>query len=242
VLRDWDASEYDRLPVPMTRWGLAVLERMPLEGNERVLDAGCGTGQVTQALLERLPQGEVIALDGSVSMIEQARSRLGEDRVQFLVADLLDPIPIDPVDAVISTATFHWIRDHDRLFRNLAAVLRPGGRLVAQCGGAGNIERVRKAALVLGHDVAEHKRFATPEETAERLEKLGFFDVRCWLHDEPTPLPADELPSYLRTVIAGDVVASLSDAEAEVFVRDLAASLDEPVIDYVRLNIEAMRA
>lgn len=239
--RDWDASSYDRLPIPMTRWGLAVLERLPLAGDERVVDAGCGTGQVTEALLEQLPQGRVIAVDGSPSMIERARARLGEGRVDYLVADLLDPLPIDPVDAVVSTATFHWIRDHERLFANLAAVMKSDGRLVAQCGGAGNIERVRAAALGIGHDVAAAKRFATPEETATLLEAAGFVDVRCWLQDEPTTLPEKELTPYLRTVIAGDVVASLSDEEGNTFVHRL-AELGEPVIDYVRLNIDATRA
>lgn len=240
--RDWDASSYDRLPIPMTRWGLAVLERLPLAGDERVVDAGCGTGQVTEALLEQLPQGRVIAVDGSPSMIERARARLGEGRVDYLVADLLDPLPIDPVDAVVSTATFHWIRDHERLFANLAAVMKSDGRLVAQCGGAGNLDRVRAAALAIGHDVAAAKRFATPEETATLLEAAGFVDVRCWLQDEPTTLPEKELAPYLRTVIAGDVVASLSDEEGNTFVHRLAEELGEPVIDYVRLNIDATRA
>ena len=63
--RDWDAAEYDRLPIPMTAWGLKVLERLQLRGDERVLDAACGSGQVTEALLARLPRGEIIALDGS---------------------------------------------------------------------------------------------------------------------------------------------------------------------------------
>ena len=136
--RDWDAGAYDRLPIPMTRWGTVVVSWLDLEGDERVLDAGCGTGQVTERLLERLPDGEVVALDGSPSMIDQARERLGEDRVRYVVHDLLDPIPIEPVDAVLSTATFHWVPDHDRLFANLAEVLEPGGQLAAPCGGAGN--------------------------------------------------------------------------------------------------------
>ena len=71
---DWDAASYDRLPIPMTGWGLGVLERLPLRGDERVLDAGCGTGQVTEALLGRLPDGEIVALDASPS-ISSGRER-----------------------------------------------------------------------------------------------------------------------------------------------------------------------
>ena len=143
--RDWDAATYDRVADPMTAWGSAVLDRLPLRGNERVLDAGCGSGRVTELLAERLPHGSVIALDGSSAMVDQARARLDRfgDRIDYLVADLGRPIPLaEPVDAILSTATFHWVPDHDSLFRHLAAVLRPGGRLVAQCGGAGNIASI----------------------------------------------------------------------------------------------------
>ncbi len=150
---DWDARTYDRVADPQTRWGATVLDRLPLRGDERVLDAGCGSGRVTELLLERLPDGQVVALDGSAAMIDEARRRLATaeaaGRVTFVTADLLDPLPIDPpVDAILSTATFHWITDHDALFRNLAAVIRPGGRFVAQCGGAGNVATVLAAAEV----------------------------------------------------------------------------------------------
>src|SRR5512134_297121 len=149
--RDWDAATYDRLPIPMTRWGETVVSWLDLAGAERVMDAGCGTGQVTATLLDRLPSGRVIAIDGSPSMIELARARLGDDRVEYLVADLQQPLPIDePVDAILSTATFHWIPDHEALFANLAAALAPGGQLAAQCGGAGNIASIQAALRDLG--------------------------------------------------------------------------------------------
>src|SRR4051794_40265109 len=159
----------------MTGWGLEVLERPCLRGDETVLDAGCGTGKVTEALRERLPHGHVIALDASPSMIAKALERLGSDRMTYLTHDLMDPIPINPVDAILSTATFHWVPDHDRLFANLASVLKTGGQLVAQCGGWGNLERVNAAAeRVAGIDLAATKTYATPEETWTRLEGEGF--------------------------------------------------------------------
>ncbi len=241
--RDWDAAEYDRLPIPMTGWGLKVLERLRLRGDERVLDAGCGTGQVTEALLARLPRGEIIALDGSGAMIEAARKRLGSERVTYLVHDLLEPIPIEPVDVVVSTATFHWIRDHDLLFANLAAVLRPGGLLEAQCGGKGNIASIETTVRALGHDEAfDAKRFPGVEDTTERLERAGFVDVRCWLTDEPTLLPADDLEPYLATVCLGGVTEQMSDDDASRLVHHVAGAMQEPLIDYVRLNISAHRA
>lgn len=243
--RDWDADAYDRLPIPMTGWGLKVIDRLDLRGDERVLDAGCGTGQVTEALLRRLPNGRVIALDGSPSMIEAARERLGSDRATYLVHDLLDPLPpsLDPVDVIISTATFHWIGDHDRLFANLAAGLRPGGRLEAQCGGRGNIADIEAVVRSLGRDEGfDAKTFPGPKETAERLERAGFVDVRCWLQDEPTMLPGEDLELYLATVCLGGLTEHMAEEEATTFAREVAAAMPEPLIDYVRLNISARRA
>jgi trans-aconitate 2-methyltransferase len=241
--RDWDAATYDRLPIPMTAWGAEVVGWLDLVGDERVLDAGCGTGQVTALLREHLPNGSVVALDGSASMIDRARSRLGTDRVTYLVADLAAPIPLtEPVDAVLSTATFHWIADHDALFANLAAVLRPGGQLAAQCGGVGNIASVEAALRTLGRDVEGRKHFATPEATRARLEAAGFAHVSCWLHEEPTPIGDDDLEPYLETICLGDHVQGMTAQQARAFAHEVATRMPASVIDYVRLNIRARRA
>jgi trans-aconitate 2-methyltransferase len=243
MTREWDAEAYDRLPIPMTRWGIDVIGRLDLRGDERALDAGCGTGQVTQELLRRLPRGHVIALDGSASMIEAARRRLGAERVTYLVHDLLEPLPLEPVDVVLSTATFHWIADHDRLFTNVAAVMAPGGRLEAQCGGRGNIARLEAIVRSLGRDEGfDAKRYPGPEETTERLERAGFVEARCWLQDEPTVLPEEDLELYLRTVCLGGLIEPMDEDRATVFVREVAQAMPQPMIDYVRLNISARRA
>ncbi|HVV49679.1 MAG TPA: class I SAM-dependent methyltransferase [Polyangia bacterium] len=243
--RDWDAATYDRIAAPQTRWGRAVVDRLPLSGDERVLDAGCGTGRVTAMLLERLPRGRVRALDGSPSMIAEARRRFaGDARVELVTADLARPLPVrDPVDAVLSTATFHWIADHGALYRNLAAVLRPGGRLVAQCGGAGNVARVTAALRAVAPALRQTKTYATPEETAAHLAAAGFTDARVWLQPEPTRFePGEPLETFLRTVILGDVLPEIPEAERAALVHAVAARMEVPEIDYVRLNIEARRA
>jgi len=242
VPHDWDAATYDQLPIPMTGWGLEVLDRLRLHGDETVLDAGCGTGQVTEALRERLPRGHVIALDASPSMIAAAVERLGADRMTYLIHDLMDPIPIDPVDAILSTATFHWVPDHDRLFANLAAVLRPRGQFAAQCGGWGNLERVNAAAeKAAGIDLLATKVYATPEETWTRMEAEGFVDIETWLTEAQVELPPDELEPYLRTVILSGEVARRSPEQADELVHAVAVELGEPAIDYVRLNILARK-
>jgi len=229
----------------MHRWGVAVLERLPLTGGERVLDAGCGSGRVTEALLERLPRGSVVALDASAAMLEEAQRRLARfgDRVTYVHADLGAPLPIEePVDAVLSTATFHWVPDHDALFANLAAILRPDGRLVAQCGGTGNIAGVEQILREMGIDAGVGLNFAKPLETAARLERSGFRDPEVWLTDEPTRLePGAPLETYLATVCLRDQLAGLTENDRLPFVREVARRMPEPVLDYVRLNIVATR-
>lgn len=244
--RDWDAATYDRVAEPMTRWGTTVLDRLPLAGDERVLDAGCGSGRVTEQLAERLPRGRVIALDASPSMIEVARSRLARfgGRIEFAVADLGEPLPVDAatLDGVVSTATFHWVPDHDALFRNLAAVLRPAGRLVAQCGGVGNIANVQRALATIGDGWLGAVHFETPLATTRRLDAAGFVDIECWLTDEPTRFePGEPYETYLRTVVLGAHLERLPPSEHAAFVRAVADAIGEPVIDYVRLNILARR-
>jgi len=242
--RNWDARTYDRVADPMTRWGESVLDRLPLRGDERVLDAGCGSGRVTELLLRRLGSGSVVALDASPNMIEAARARLAPygDRVSYLLADLGQPIPLDgPVDAVLSTATFHWVPDHDALFGGLAAVLRPGGWLVAQCGGEGNLATVMRALDEVGEPWRPWN-FQSPEATRVRLGSAGFVDVECWLHDEPTPIAPAELETYLATIVLGANLERLSPDRRADYVHAVAQRLPAPTLDYVRLNIVARRA
>jgi trans-aconitate 2-methyltransferase len=221
-----------------------VVGWLDLSGDERVLDAGCGTGKVTSLLLRRLPHGTVVALDGSTAMIDHARERLaGDGRVEFVVADLERSLPLDrPVDAILSTATFHWIPDHDALFGNLAGVLRGGGQLAAQCGGAGNTVSLEAALRDIGADFGGRKHFASPEETAARLGAAGFTDIECWLHDEPVRLEPTDLEPYLEAICLGDTLAGMDPAVRAGFVHEVASRLQEPIIDYVRLNIRARRA
>jgi len=246
VTGDWNATSYDKVADPQTRWGAEVLERLPLEGDETVLDAGCGTGRVTELLLARLPRGRVVALDFSGAMLEQARARLAPfgDRVSYVQADLGRPLPLAaPVDAVLSTATFHWVMDHDALFANLSAVLRPGGWLVAQCGGFGNIARLLRTAVEVRPDFSRQHNFQTAEATAARLDASGFSSIRTWLSDAPTPFDtAAAFEAFLATVCLRTFLDELPVAEREPFVRAVAARLPEPVLDYVRLNITARKA
>ena len=241
--RDWDAETYHRVSAPLEQMGRDVLDRLTLRGDERVLDAGCGTGRVTQALLDRLPDGHVIGVDGSPAMIEEARERLPPE-VSLQVQDLAELALDAPVDAILSTATFHWIADHDRLFARLQAALRPQGRLVAQCGGEGNIAAVRAAIDRVAHPALDGWpgpwRFASPAETHTRLVDAGFTDVWCW--PQTVRVVPDDLTEYLATVVLGSHLERLPAADRDDFAYAVRTELADDGIDYVRLNVLARRA
>lgn len=244
--REWDAETYDAVSDPQFEWGTEVLERLELRGDEIAVDAGCGSGRVTERLLARLPRGRVVAVDGSEAMVEKAKERLGE-RADYLVSDLVELELDEPVDLVFSTATFHWIQDHDRLFRQLRACLKPGGRLVAQCGGEGNVASHAKAIRTIAArpEYARHLdeakglwNFASPEETEPRLRDAGFADARCWL--EPKPVQPAQPLEFLVTVTLGPILDQLPAGDRQPFAEAVLAEHEAPlVLDYVRLNIEA---
>jgi trans-aconitate 2-methyltransferase len=241
--REWDAATYDRVAAPQETWGRDVLERLDLRGDERVLDAGCGTGRVTALLLERVPDGEVVAVDGSEAMVEETRRRFG-DRVEAFATDLLDLELARPVDAILSTATFHWIGDHERLFARLYAALKPGGQLVAQCGGEGNVANVAAAIERVGHPAlagwSGPWNFAGARVTAERLRAAGFRDVWTWL--QPWPVQPEDPRTFFATVILGAHLDRLPEADREPFIDAVMAEMGEPVVArYVRLNLLARR-
>jgi trans-aconitate 2-methyltransferase len=247
--REWDAQTYDRVSDPQFGWGLEVLDRLELSGDEHVMDAGCGSGRVTARLLEKLPDGRVLCVDASEQMIEKAREALG-DRADYLVADLSEVVVDQPVDVVFSTATFHWITDHDRLFARLRDALKPEGRLVAQCGGTGNVAAHAKAIATVAtrpefvdhfQDLGMMWNFTSPEETEARLRRAGFDEARCWLEDKPVQ-PEDPY-AFTTTVTMGPHLAHLPEDLRRPFAEAVLELEGDPlVLNYVRLNIDARRA
>ncbi len=246
--RDWDAASYDRVSDIQLNWALEQLERLPLKGDEVVLDAGCGSGRVTALLADRVPSGRVYAVDVAPSMAEHARLALG-DRAIVLCQDLVDLTLPEPVDVIFSNATFHWIHDHDALFAALNRSLRPDGRLLAQCGGRGNIDAFRRLADEVAAEEPfaahfEHWRrpwnYAGDTETAARLERAGFAEVRTWL--EPKSVSPEDPRAFVRTVCLVRHLDPLPDELRGPFIDRVLARAGQPLmLDYVRLNMTARR-
>jgi trans-aconitate 2-methyltransferase len=259
TLREWNATSYHLVANPHVDWGKTVLERLPLRGDETVIDAGCGTGRLTELLLERLPDGHVIAIDQSANMLERAeahlRPRFG-DHVSFARHDLADMPYARTADAVFSTATFHWLPDHDRLFATLFRALKPGGWLIAQCGGAGNIQHINDRAMEIlrqppfaGHigSWIGPWTFADAPETEQRLANAGFTDIAANVIDAPVVL-ADEAAyrEFLHTVVLGSHLERIPDpALQRDFIDRMVAggATDEPQwsLAYTRLNLQGRR-
>lgn len=257
--REWNAESYHRVSAPQTTWGRRVLARLSVRGDERVIDAGCGTGRLTGELMERLPQGRMIAIDRSWNMLLTARANLRPefgDRIAYARVEL-PLMPFDGyADLVFSTATFHWIRDHATLFREILRALRPGGRLFAQCGGGPNLHEAHALAeaVMRGEPFAEYFRdwtgvweFSTAEQAADRLRAAGFDDVVTSLEPAPTTL-VDEASyrEFVTTVIYNSHLERLPAGALRLhFIDEVtrrAAAQDPPfTLDYWRLNLEGHR-
>lgn len=257
--REWDAGVYHQISEPQFEWGKKVLARLPLAGGERVIDAGCGTGRLTAEVLERLPSGSVLAIDGSQNMLEKARAYLlpkHAGKVDFLCADLAQ-LQLEAVaDAVFSTATFHWIADHDALFSGLFRALRSPGRLVVQCGGYGNLSQFLTVAQKIQHspkyaqyfrEWEEPHHFARPEDTERRLQRAGFEKVKAWLEEAPVQFAnGDAFGQFIRTVVLRSHLLrlpdeSLRDELIQTLVDESAKQSAPFLLDYWRLNMDAQK-
>jgi trans-aconitate 2-methyltransferase len=252
---DWNAAAYDDLSDPMFEWGMAVLETLNLKGNERVLDAGCGSGRLTEELLRKMPSGEVVALDFSPKMLEQAQQRLAKfsRQVEFVHANLEQFELADKVDGIFSNAALHWVPDHVAMFRSLHQALRPGGWLVAQFGGVGNLARTLRRAHEIGEQVPfrEHLQgveagphFEDVTSTRERMEAAGFEVSEAKLH---TVVPhferRERYEAFLATVVLRNPLAKLPEELREKFLRGISdrtvADEGDYSLDYVRLTVRA---
>ena len=258
-MAEWNAQSYHKVSGPQTTWGHKVLARLSVRGDERAIDAGCGSGRLTASLMERLPCGSLVAVDRSWNMLLTARTNLRPafgSRVSFVQVQLPELPFANAADLVFSTATFHWIKDHPALFAAIFQALRRGGRLHAQCGGGPNLahaheraERIMDAPPFRPHfaNWPGPWEFADAATTADRLRAAGFVEIDTSLEEAPTTLASEaDYREFVTTVIYHPHLERLPAAGLkQAFidgVTELAAHDDPPfTLDYWRLNMQARK-
>ncbi|MFP5248444.1 MAG: class I SAM-dependent methyltransferase [Acidobacteriota bacterium] len=245
----WNPAAYAQHGAFVPALAGGVLEWLAPQRGERILDLGCGDGQLTERLIAS--GAEVRGVDASPQMAAAARAR-GIDAIQASAEAL--PFADASFDAVFSNAVLHWVRDHDAMLAAVHRVLRPGGRFVAEFGGHGNIAAIRVAfaAALARHGFpgaeAHENYFPSAAEYACRLEVHGFRVGRIALIPRPTLLGAGGMAEWLRTFREG-VLSKLPDALRDTVVREtvelLAPALRDELgnwtADYVRLRFAATR-
>ena len=254
----WDAAAYETAAVVQLAWGRKVLARRKWRGDETVIDVGCGPGTLTAELGAKVPRGRIVAVDNDPSMIERARQTLARfgDRVRVVESDITQLAGIEPADVIFSNAVIHWIHDHDALYETFLHHLRPGGMLLAQCGGEGNLAAARRVASEIMkttafegyfHEWRSPWKYEDDASTQERLLIAGFADPEVTLEAAPTPF-ADRgaFETFLRAVVMRPYLQALPDETVrnrfmQSFLERVEASNRGYVLDYVRLNVTATR-
>jgi len=254
---EWDATAYDKLSDPQFSWGMKLLATLPVRGDETVLDAGCGSGRLTEELLKRLPNGRVVALDLSGNMLEAARERLewAGERVLFQRGDLSNFRLPAPVDGIFSNAAFHWVPNHDAMFPSLSRAVKPGGWIIAQFGGEGNLAKFKSRTRQLCSvepfakymkEFSDGAHYETEAATRRRMESAGFTDIETKRHPEPVHFPDPaSMKIFVSKVNLHRYLAALPDELSEQFADklvEMAANDDPPyTLDYMRLTLRGRR-
>ncbi|MGB8034631.1 MAG: class I SAM-dependent methyltransferase [Nitrososphaeraceae archaeon] len=265
----WDAQTYDEVSrLVQYRWGQQILEWRKWNGDESVMDAGCGSGLISKLLAQKVPRGKVYAVDVDSNMIRQAKRNLkGLENVELVEADFAQVKLPTKLDVIFSNAALHWVHDHAQVFQHFWDMLNcdetKGGQLLIQCGGCGNLQRIL-AILRRVMEFNEFKEyfasfnqswyFAKPDDTSKLLGEIGYVSTKIHLHNDCVNLIDREIYSrFVKTVIMKPFLECLPDDKLrnrylELFLQAVeknSASISSNKsqtpwsLDYVRLNIIA---
>ena len=243
-MSDWNAVLYDKKHDFVSEYGKGLLEFVPENKNQSILDLGCGTGTLTAQLSNFA--GTIIGVDSSASMIAKAKKQYSN--MQFVVCDAL-ALPFEKqFDVVFSNAVFHWIADHDTLLKQVHKVLKPNGLLVCEFGANGNIATIENAFMNACQDF-EYKytpkfNFPTVDDFSALLKKNNFMIDELYDYNRPTPLKDNErgLANWMKQFFASDLELMSKKMQDEIIkkVEDLTKKHlyngDEWIADYRRLR------
>ena len=254
--QSWDAQTYDKVSSNVQlQWGQELLEERAWIGNETVMDAGAGTGNLTKILADKLPNGKVYAVDADSNMVQQAKSNLsGCSNVQFIHSSM-DKVKLPTeVDVIFSNSALHWILDQEGLFLHFWQLLKPNGKLLIEYGAHGNVERplsvifkIMQSSQFREHFVNWRQSwyFPKPEEIERLLQKAKFRNIQIDLSKRVTIFPdRQSFAIFIRTVIMKPFLGYLPDAKKkeqflDVFLNEFERSGWEWSVDFMRLGISA---
>jgi len=244
---EWDSTLYDKKHDFVAEYGKGLLEFVPKNDGQAILDLGCGTGILTVQLANLC--NEIVGVDSSQSMIDKAKEQFGN--MEFMVCDVL-ALPFEnEFDVVFSNAVFHWISDHDALLKNIHKVLKPQGLLVCEFGANGNIATIEnafaKACNSLEYDYEPKFNFPMAEDFGKLLESNGFVIDRIYDYDRPTVLKDGEqgLANWMKQFYASELAVMPGHIQVMVFeqveemTRGILWNGEEWVADYRRLRVIA---
>ena len=248
----WNTSLYEQQHAFVWQYGESLLKLLAPKAGERILDLGCGTGQLTAKIAES--GAFVHGIDSSLSMIAKARDNYHQ--LDFVVADARNFQVEQPLDAVFSNAVLHWIKEPDAVINCVKKALKPGGRFVAEFGGKGNVQAIVRSLLsVLSEIGCEEPEALNPwyypsiGEYAGLLEKQGFDVSYAVLFDRPTPLEGGSagMVNWIE-MFAGGFFAGLSEEVRSQVINEVEQRLRSTqyrdgtwIADYRRIRVVAVK-
>jgi trans-aconitate 2-methyltransferase len=259
----WNPEAYGRSSSAQKRWAEELISKIPIKGDERILDIGCGDGKITAEIASLVPKGSVKGIDNSVEMISFAKGRYPQSRHPNLFFEYGDASALeyaDEFDLVVSFACLHWVLDHGPVLLGISRSLKPGGRLFVQFGGRGNADGILRVVNGLiseegmnryFEDFAFPYGFFGPEDYTQWLEKAGLRAVRVELvQKEMVQAGIEGLSSWVEStwlpyieMVPKELQCDLIRDIAEGYVSTHPVDSDGNVhVKMVRLEVEAEKA
>lgn len=258
----WNASDYNQNSFAQQQWAAELIKKLQLQGNETVLDIGCGDGKNTSEIAKLLPKGKIIGIDNSPEMITFAQKLFPSEKYPNIFFKLMDARHLTLMtqfDVVFSNATLHWMSEHEKVLQGISALLKPHGKILLQMGGKGNAAQI---FLILDNliklptwarffrDFTPPYSFYGPEEYHPWLQKTGFLakrvelipkdmvqkgtqGLRGWIRTTWMPY-LQRIPSHLQLDFLDDLVARYE----KQYPPDPQGNLHVPMI---RLEVEAIK-